>query len=210
MWAPSSPRKPVHRQPVGNTRQAGPLTSETDRHRSSIEEPGQSIYPSGECQHESKRIQDQETQQRRPEMVSLLQKDGRMPIVTIAKELGVSETTARSRLKRLLADDVIKVVAVSNPIRLGFEIIGNIKLSIDLKKKDAILQALKNIDALNYVALTTGGNDIDIEFIAGSLSEFKTLVFERISQIDGVNSVETSLIVEIIKDTWDYGTAWDD
>jgi Lrp/AsnC family transcriptional regulator for asnA, asnC and gidA len=143
-------------------------------------------------------------------MVSLLQKDGRMPIVTIAKELGVSETTARSRLKRLLADDVIKVVAVSNPIRLGFEIIGNIKLSIDLKKKDAILQALKNIDALNYVALTTGGNDIDIEFIAGSLSEFKTLVFERISQIDGVNSVETSLIVEIIKDTWDYGTAWDD
>jgi Lrp/AsnC family transcriptional regulator for asnA, asnC and gidA len=144
------------------------------------------------------------------QMVSLLQKDGRMPIVTIAKELGISETTARSRLKRLLADDVIKVVAVSNPIRLGFEIIGNIKLSIDLKKKDAILQALKNIDALNYVALTTGGNDIDIEFIAGSLSEFKTLVFERISQIDGVNSVETSLIVEIIKDTWDYGTAWDD
>jgi Lrp/AsnC family transcriptional regulator for asnA, asnC and gidA len=144
------------------------------------------------------------------QMVSLLQKDGRMPIVAIAKELGISETTARSRLKRLLADDVIKVVAVSNPIRLGFEIIGNIKLSIDLKKKDAILQALKNIDALNYVALTTGGNDIDIEFIAGSLSEFKTLVFERISQIDGVNSVETSLIVEIIKDTWDYGTAWDD
>jgi Lrp/AsnC family transcriptional regulator for asnA, asnC and gidA len=132
------------------------------------------------------------------------------PSSAIAKELGISETTARSRLKRLLADDVIKVVAVSNPIRLGFEIIGNIKLSIDLKKKDAILQALKNIDALNYVALTTGGNDIDIEFIAGSLSEFKTLVFERISQIDGVNSVETSLIVEIIKDTWDYGTAWDD
>ena len=100
------------------------------------------------------------------QMVSLLQKDGRMPIVTIAKELGISETTARSRLKRLLADDVIKVVAVSNPIRLGFEIIGNIKLSIDLKEKDAILKALKDIDALNYVALTTGGNDI--EFIAGS------------------------------------------
>jgi Lrp/AsnC family transcriptional regulator for asnA, asnC and gidA len=143
-------------------------------------------------------------------MVSLLQKDGRMPIVAIAKELGISETTARSRLKGLLADDIIKVVAVGNPIRLGFEIIGNIKLSIDLKKKDTILKALKRIEVLNYVALTTGGNDIDIEFIAGSLEEFKTLVFERISQIDGVNSVETSLIVEIIKDTWDYGTAWDD
>ena len=125
-------------------------------------------------------------------MVSLLQKDGRMPIVSIAKELGISETTARGRLKRLIAEDIIKVIAVSNPIRLGFEIIGNIKLGIDLKKKDSILQALKSIDALNYVALTTGGSDIDIEFIAGSLSEFKTLIFERISQIDGVNSVELS------------------
>ncbi|BBO71075.1 hypothetical protein DSCA_50050 [Desulfosarcina alkanivorans] len=144
------------------------------------------------------------------QMVSLLQKDGRMPIVAIAKELGISETTARSRLKRLLADDVIKVVAVSNPIQLGFEIIGNIKLSIDLKKTETILRALKKIDALSYVALTTGGSDIDIEFIAGSLAEFRTLVFERISQIDGVNSAETSLIVEIIKDTWDFGTAWDD
>ena len=143
-------------------------------------------------------------------LVALLQKDGRMPTVAIAKELGISETTARSRLKRLIKEETIKVVAVSNPIQLGFEIIGNIKLSIDLKKKDAILQALKRIDAINYVALTTGGNDIDIEFIAGSLEEFKTLVFEKISQIDGVNSVETSLIVEIIKDTWDYGTAWDE
>ena len=63
---------------------------------------------------------------------------------------------------------------------------------------------------MNYLALTTGGNDIDLEFIVGSLDEFKTLIFEKISQIDGINSVETSLIVEIIKDTWDYGTAWDD
>jgi Lrp/AsnC family transcriptional regulator for asnA, asnC and gidA len=142
-------------------------------------------------------------------MVALLQKDGRMPIVNIAKTLNISETTARGRLKRLISDEIIKVVAVSNPIRLGFEIIGNIKLSIDLKKKDTILEALKNIEALNYVALTTGGNDIDIDFIAGSLAEFKTLVFEKVSQIDGVNSVETSLIVELIKNTWDYGTAWD-
>lgn len=143
-------------------------------------------------------------------IVSLLQKDGRMPIVTLAKELGTSETTARNRLKRLINDEIIKVVAVGNPIKLGFEIIGNIKLDINLKQKDAILAELKQIDALNYVALTTGGNDIDLEFIAGSLDEFKTLIFEKISRIDGINSVETSLIVEIIKDTWDYGTAWDD
>ena len=142
-------------------------------------------------------------------MINLLQKDGRTPIVNLAKKLNISETTARSRLKRLIDSKIISIVAVSNPIELGFEIIGSLKLSIDLKQKDQVMEGLKKIDALNYIALTTGGTDIEVEFIARSLVEFKTLIFEKICHIDGVNSAETSLIVEIVKDTWDYGTAWD-
>ncbi|MCP4625956.1 MAG: Lrp/AsnC family transcriptional regulator [bacterium] len=142
-------------------------------------------------------------------MINLLQKDGRMPIVTLATKLKISETTARSRLKRLLDSRIIDIVAVSNPIELGFEIIGSLKLSIDLRKKDQIIKGLKKIDSLNYIALTTGGTDIDVEFVARSLVEFKTLIFEKICHIDGVNSADTSLIVEIVKDTWDHGTAWD-
>jgi Lrp/AsnC family transcriptional regulator for asnA, asnC and gidA len=142
-------------------------------------------------------------------LINLLQKDGRMPIVNLAKKLNISETTARSRLKRLLESRTINIVAHSNPIELGFEIIGSLKLSIDLKKKDQIMDELKKIDSLNYIALTTGAADIDVEFVARSLIEFKTLIFEKICHIDGVNSTETSLIVEIVKDTWDHGTAWD-
>jgi len=141
-------------------------------------------------------------------MVRLLQKDGRMPVAVMAKKLQISETTVRNRLKRLMDDEAIKIVAVSNPLKLGFEIIGNLKIRMDLKKKDAVLKKLNDIPALNYVALTTGGTDIDAEFIAGSLAEFKSLIFENISKIDGINSMETSLIVEIVKDTWDWGTAW--
>jgi Lrp/AsnC family transcriptional regulator for asnA, asnC and gidA len=142
-------------------------------------------------------------------MINLLQKDGRMPIVMLAKKLNISETTARSRLKRLMDNGVINIVAVCNPINLGFEIIGNLKLTIDLKKKDQIMESLKKVDSLNYIALTTGGTDIDVEFIARSLAEFKTLIFEKICHIDGVKSAQTSMILDIVKDTWDYGTAWD-
>jgi Lrp/AsnC family transcriptional regulator for asnA, asnC and gidA len=142
-------------------------------------------------------------------MINLLQKDGRMPIVTLAKKLNIAETTARSRLKKLTDNGVIDIVAVCNPINLGFEIIGSLELTIDLKKKDQIMESLKQIDSLNYIALTTGGTDINVEFIARSLVEFKTLIFEKISHIDGVKSAQTSLILDIVKDTWDYGTAWD-
>jgi len=143
------------------------------------------------------------------QMIHLLQKDGRMPNKSIAKELGISEFTVRRRLKRLLDSSVIKIVAVANPIDLGFEIAGNLKIKIDLKKADSVLEKLKKIDSLIWVALTTGGTDIDVDFVTRSLKEFHELIFKKISKIDGVISTETSLMVDLVKDEYAWGTAWD-
>ena len=143
------------------------------------------------------------------QLIHLLQKDGRMPNNAIAQELGISEFTVRRRMKRLLDSGVIKIVAVANPIDLGFEIAGNLKIKIDLKKADTVLKKLKKIDSLIWVALTTGGTDIDVDFVARSLKEFHELIFKKISQIDGVISTETSLMVELVKDEYAWGTAWD-
>jgi Lrp/AsnC family transcriptional regulator for asnA, asnC and gidA len=142
-------------------------------------------------------------------MIRLLQIDGRMSNIAIAQNLGISEYTVRNRLKRLLGNKTIKIVAVANPIDLGFEIAGNLKIKIDLKKADQVLKSLKKIDELIWVALTTGGTDIDVDFIARSLKEFQDLIFKKISGIDGVLSTETSLMVDLVKDKYDWGTAWD-
>ena len=142
-------------------------------------------------------------------LIRLLQKDGRMSNIAIAQQLGISEYTVRNRMKRLLDEETIKIVAVANPIDLGFEIAGNLKIKIDLKKTDQVLENLKKINSLIWVALTTGGTDIDVDFIARSLKEFQDLIFKKISQIDGVLSTETSLMVDLVKDTYDWGTAWD-
>jgi Lrp/AsnC family transcriptional regulator, regulator for asnA, asnC and gidA len=142
-------------------------------------------------------------------MIQLLQKDGRMPNNAIAQELGMSEFTVRRRLKRLLDSGIIKIVAVANPMDLGFEIAGNLKIRIDLKKADEVLEKLKKLEALIWVALTTGGTDIDVDFVVRSLKEFQELVFKKISKIDGVLSTEASLMVDLVKDEHDWGTAWD-
>jgi Lrp/AsnC family transcriptional regulator for asnA, asnC and gidA len=143
------------------------------------------------------------------QLIRLLQKDGRMPNNAIAQELEISEFTVRRRMKRLLDSGVIKIVAVANPIDLGFEIVGNLKIKIDLKKADQVLKKLKKIDSLIWVALTTGGTDIDVDFLARSLKEFHELIFKKISKIDGVISTETSLMVDLVKDEHAWGTAWD-
>ena len=143
------------------------------------------------------------------QLVRLLQKDGRMPNKAIAHELNISEFTVRRRLKRLLDEGTIRIVAVADPIVLGFEIAGNLKIRIDLKKTDQVLEELKEIDSLTWVALTTGGTDVDADFVARSLKEFQELIFKKISKIDGVLSTETSLMVDLVKDAYDWGTAWD-
>jgi len=142
-------------------------------------------------------------------LIQLLQKDGRLPNNAIAQELGISEFTVRRRLKRLLDSRIIKIVAVANPMDLGFEIAGNLKIRIDLKQADDVLEELKKLDALIWVALTTGGTDIDVDFVVRSLKEFHELVFKKISKIDGVLSTEASLMVDLVKDEHDWGTAWD-
>ena len=47
-------------------------------------------------------------------IIGLLQMDGRASNAKIAREVGVSEGTVRRRLRRLIQEDVVKVIAVPN------------------------------------------------------------------------------------------------
>lgn len=101
-------------------------------------------------------------------IICILQKDGRMPYREIANIVGISETNVRTRVKNLLDKEIIQIVAVSDPARLGFDFDGNIKLKIVNKKLDSILKELKQIKEITYIALMTGSSDIDIDFIVRS------------------------------------------
>lgn len=142
-------------------------------------------------------------------IVRLLQLDGRMSYKAMAKELNVSEFTARKRLKRLIDAKVIEIVAVSAPSKIGYDIFGNLKIKIDLKKTNLVLDKLCKMDAFVWVGLYTGSMDIDADFVVRSMAELDELIIEKVSKIDGIISTETSLMVKLVKDKHDWGTAWD-
>jgi Lrp/AsnC family transcriptional regulator for asnA, asnC and gidA len=143
------------------------------------------------------------------EMIQLLQKDGRLSNTEIAKKIGISEATVRTRLNRLIEEEYIQIVAVSNPIKLGFEIVGIIRIYADVKKMDHIMKELKKLKALWFIVHTTGGTGIDAEFVVKSLDELNELIFEKMYKIDGILRTETSLITKYIKRNYDWGTALD-
>jgi len=105
------------------------------------------------------------------QMIELLQKDGRISNTDIAREIGLSEATVRTRLNRLIQDEFIQIVAVSNPIKLGFKIVGNIRIHVEIKKMDKIIKELKKLKPLWFIVQTTSGTGIDTEFVVKSLDE---------------------------------------
>lgn len=145
------------------------------------------------------------------EIINLLQKDGRISNTDIAKKIGISEGTVRTRLNRLIKNEIIQIVAVSNPIKLGFKIVGQIRIQIDTSKMDAIIKKLKQLKALWFIVKTTGETTgIEAEFIVKSLNELNTLIFENINNIDGVIKTDVSLILDFIKRRYDWGTGMDE
>jgi len=136
-------------------------------------------------------------------MIELLQKDGRISNIDIAKKISMSEATVRTRLNRLIDEEYIQIVAVSNPMKLGFKIVGSIRIHVDIKKMDSIIVELKKLKPLWFIVQTTGGTGIDTEFVARSLDELNSLIFEKINKIDGVIRTETSLMLKYIKRQYD-------
>lgn len=140
-------------------------------------------------------------------MIRLLQRDGRISNTDIAKKVGISEATVRSRLNRLIKEKIIQIVAVSDPLILGFGIVGNIRIHVDIKKMKSIIKELKKIKALWFIVQGTGGTGIDTEFVVKSLEELNALIFDKINKIDGIFKTETSLYLNFIKRQYDWGTA---
>ncbi|MGD8992457.1 MAG: Lrp/AsnC family transcriptional regulator [Desulfobacterales bacterium] len=140
-------------------------------------------------------------------MIELLQKDGRIPNTDIAKEIGISEATVRSRLNRLIEEGYIQIVAVSNPIQLGFKIVGILRIKVDITKIEKVTKELSKIKSIWFIVHATGDSDIYTEFVARSLDELNDIIFNKVYKIDGIIRTETSLILKYIKRRYDWGTA---
>ena len=95
-------------------------------------------------------------------IIALLQLDGRASNAKIAREVGVSEGTVRRRLRRLIKEDVVKVVAVPNLEKLGYATTALIGLQTGPGKSDSVAEEIASLDEAHYVAITTGAFDVFI------------------------------------------------
>jgi len=142
-------------------------------------------------------------------LIALLQVDGRLSNADVARRLGVPEPTVRRRLKRLLDEQVMQVVAVPNPHRIGYGIHAIVGARVRPGKTGDVVAALSPLRQVRYIGVTAGANDIVIEALFRDNDDFRIFLTETLGRIDGLLATETSYVLDVAKRIYRIGLAAD-
>jgi Lrp/AsnC family transcriptional regulator, regulator for asnA, asnC and gidA len=138
-------------------------------------------------------------------IVEQLQQDGRRSYADIGKHVGLSEAAVRQRVQRLTETGVMQIVAVTDPMQLGFyrQAMIGIRVSGDVRE---IADRLAALPAIDYVVLTAGTFDLLVEVVCENDDDLIELLNAEIRTLPGVVSTDTFVYLKLHKQFYNWGT----
>ena len=137
-------------------------------------------------------------------IIEQLQQDGRRSYASIGKAVGLSEAAVRQRVQRLTEAGVMQIVAVTDPLQLGFGRQAMVGIHVD-GGVQPVADALAAMDEVIYVVMTAGSFDLMVEVVCESDNHLLELLSKRIRAIDGVRGTETFVYLNLHKQTYSWG-----
>ena len=138
-------------------------------------------------------------------IIEQLQEDGRRPYATIGRAVGLSEAAVRQRVQRLLDGGLMQIVAVTDPLTLGFarQAMVGVKVTGDLRTVADDLAAIPEVD---YVVICAGGFDLLVELVCTDDAHLLDMLNDKIRTVEGVAATETFMYLKLAKQTYAWGT----
>ncbi len=138
-------------------------------------------------------------------IIEQLQEDGRRPYAAIGKAVGLSEAAVRQRVQRLLDSGVMQIVAVTDPLQVGFprQAMIGIEVEGDIASVADQLAGMREID---YVVVTAGSFDLLVEVVCEDDDHLLEVVSTRIRGLSGVRRTETFVYLKLRKQLYNWGT----
>ncbi|WP_433892992.1 Lrp/AsnC family transcriptional regulator [Streptomyces sp. CA-111067] len=138
-------------------------------------------------------------------IIEQLQEDGRRPYASIGKAVGLSEAAVRQRVQKLLDQGVMQIVAVTDPLTVGFRRQAMVGVSVE-GDIDPVAEALAALDEVEYVVITAGSFDLLVEIVCEDDDHLLELINKRIRALPGVRSTESFVYLKLRKQTYTWGT----
>ncbi len=142
-------------------------------------------------------------------LIGLLQADGRSQHTDLARRLGIPEATVRRRMKRLLDERVIQIVAVPDPYKIGYDTHAIVGLRLQPGKITDVVAILSPLPQIRYIGVTAGTYDVVIEALFANNDELRHFLTDTLGRIDGLQGTETSYVLEVVKRAYSVGVAVD-
>ncbi|MGA3155172.1 MAG: Lrp/AsnC family transcriptional regulator [Streptosporangiaceae bacterium] len=138
------------------------------------------------------------------QIIEQLQQDGRRSYAAIGKAVGLSEAAVRQRVQRLIEVGAMQIVAVTDPMTLGFprQTMIGIRCGGDLER---VAEHLAGMDEIDYVVITAGSFDLLIEVVCEDDDQLLEIL-SRIRSIPSVSTTETFVYLKLCKQTYSWGT----
>ncbi len=137
-------------------------------------------------------------------IIAQLQQDGRRSYASIGKAVGLSEAAVRQRVQRLIEGGVMQIVAVTDPLQLGFARQAMVGIRV-IGALEPVADALSEISEVAYVVLTAGGYDLLAEVVCESDEHLLEIISHQIRGIPGVSGTETLVYLKLRKQTYSWG-----
>ncbi len=138
-------------------------------------------------------------------IIEELQADGRRSYSSIGNTVGLSEAAVRQRVQRLLDAGVMQIVAVTDPLQVGFARAAMIGISVT-GKLDAAAEAIEKLPDVQYLVVCAGGFDILAEVVAEDDDHLLRILNDSIRSVPGVTRTETFVYLKLRKQIYSWGT----
>jgi Lrp/AsnC family transcriptional regulator, regulator for asnA, asnC and gidA len=137
-------------------------------------------------------------------IIEQLQQDGRRSYAAIAKAIGLSEPTVRQRVQQLIESGAMQVVAVTDPMSLGFRSQTMIGIRCN-ENPQRVAELLAAMEAIDYVVITAGSFDLLAEVVCADDDQLLEML-SQVRSLPGVITTETFVYLKLCKQTYQWGT----
>lgn len=138
------------------------------------------------------------------QIIKILNKDGRTPFSQIAQKLGVSTGMIRQRYHRLVQEGILQVVAVTNPLLMGFTTMAQIGVKVDVGRLQEIADQIASFEEVIYLVLLTGSYDLHIEVVCRDKAHLLDFLTNKLYSVDGIKDTETFICMRIAKEVYTW------
>lgn len=139
-------------------------------------------------------------------ILSFLQEDGKKSYTEIAKELNVSEGTVRTRINRMLKDNVFEFIIHMNPNKIGLNVQVIIGISTKLGYQESIARELNRFSEVRFVGAFSGQHDLIMQAYFKNNDDLVHFVNKELAKIEGIISADVNIELKQYKDSFSYIT----